>query len=194
MNWLLSVYSKSCVKRPLSKRPQIGFQYQLMLNVGHKYCRMLQGEHSAILLTFMKHLFVIKIFVLSNFEWLFYSGFTVHIFISNWTALLDWIRGREKIMSESVCSDLGLTSWRLCCLFVLFNSLRPINNLSVKQGRVFLGWTITKLGLMCLAQGHNAVTQVRLEPMTPRLQSIEVELCYADHLHSIYEFPLKRKV
>ena len=38
------------------------------------------------------------------------------------------------------------------CLFVWFDSLRPINNLSVKQGRVFLGWTSTKLGLMCLAQ------------------------------------------
>ena len=37
--------------------------------------------------------------------------------------------------------------------FVWFDSLRPINNLSVKQGRVFLGWTSTKLGLMCLAQG-----------------------------------------
>ena len=24
--------------------------------------------------------------------------------------------------------------------------LRPINNLSVKQGQVFLGWTSTKLG------------------------------------------------
>ena len=31
-------------------------------------------------------------------------------------------------------------------LFVWFDSLRPINNLSVKQGRVFLGWTSTKLG------------------------------------------------
>ena len=27
-----------------------------------------------------------------------------------------------------------------------FDSLRPINNLSVKQGRIFLGWTRTKLG------------------------------------------------
>ena len=36
------------------------------------------------------------------------------------------------------------------CLFVWFDSLRPINNLSVKQG---LGWTSTKLGQMCLAQG-----------------------------------------
>ena len=38
---------------------------------------MLQEEHSAILLTFIKLLFVIKIFVLSIFEWPFYTGFTV---------------------------------------------------------------------------------------------------------------------
>ena len=36
-------YSKTYVKRPLSKRPQIGFQYQLSLNAGQKYCRMLQN-------------------------------------------------------------------------------------------------------------------------------------------------------
>ena len=35
----------------------------------------LQGEHSAILLTFIKLPFVIKIFVLSIFEWPFYTGF-----------------------------------------------------------------------------------------------------------------------
>ena len=34
--------------------------------------------------------------------------------------------------------------------FVWFDSLRPINNLSVIQGWVFLGWTSTKLGLMWL--------------------------------------------
>ena len=65
------------VKRPLSKGPQIGFQDQLLLNAGQKYCRMLQWEHSAILLTFIKLPFVIKIFVLSIFEWPFYTGFTV---------------------------------------------------------------------------------------------------------------------
>ena len=31
-------------------------------------------------------------------------------------------------------------------LFVWFDFLRPINNLSVIKGRVFLGWTSTKLG------------------------------------------------
>ena len=50
------------------------------------------------------------------------------------------------------------------CLFVWFDSLHPNNNLSVIKGQVFLGWTSTKLGLMCLAQGHNAVMLVRLDP------------------------------
>ena len=36
------------------------------------------------------------------------------------------------------------------CLFVWFDSIHPINNLSVIKGRVFLGWTSTKLGLMFL--------------------------------------------
>ena len=48
------VYSKTCVKQPLSKRPKIGFQDQLSLNAGQKYYKMLQVEHSAILSTFIK--------------------------------------------------------------------------------------------------------------------------------------------
>ena len=47
------------------------------MNAGQKYCRMLQGEHSAIHLTFTKLPFVIKIFVLSIFEWPFDTGFSV---------------------------------------------------------------------------------------------------------------------
>ena len=43
------------------------FQDQLSLNAGQKFCRMLQGEHSAILLTLIKLPFVIKILVLSFF-------------------------------------------------------------------------------------------------------------------------------
>ena len=38
---------------------------------------MLQREHSAILSTFIKLSFVIKIFVLSIFEWLLKTGFTL---------------------------------------------------------------------------------------------------------------------
>ena len=65
----------------------------------------------------------------------------------------------------------GVYNVQVCGLqfvFVLFDSLLPITNLSVIQGRVFLGRTSTKLGLMCLAQGHNAVTSLRLEPAAPR--------------------------
>ena len=70
--------SKTFVKRPLSKRPKIGFQDQLLLNAGQKYCRMPQGGGAfAILSTFMKLPFVIKIIVLSIFEWPFYTGFTL---------------------------------------------------------------------------------------------------------------------
>ena len=49
----VSYYSKTCVKWPLSKRKEIGFQYQLSLNAGQTYCRMLQRKHSAIHLTFI---------------------------------------------------------------------------------------------------------------------------------------------
>ena len=38
---------------------------------------MLHGEHSAILLTFIKLPFAINAFVLSIFEWPFKTGFTV---------------------------------------------------------------------------------------------------------------------
>ena len=39
------VYSKTCVKRPLKKRPKIGFQDQLWLNAGrHSFC----GRYSQV--------------------------------------------------------------------------------------------------------------------------------------------------
>ena len=63
--------------KPVSKRPKIDFQDQLSLIAGQKYCRMLQVEHSANLLTLLKLPLVIKIFVLSIFEWPLKTGFTV---------------------------------------------------------------------------------------------------------------------
>ena len=43
-----------------------------------------------------------------------------------------------------------------------------VNNFSVMSRRVFLGWTSTKQGSMCLDQGHNAVTLARAEPAIPQ--------------------------
>ena len=68
------------LKWPLKKKTNIGFQDQLSLNAGQKYCRMLQKEHSAILSTFIKLPFVIKIFVLLILEWPLKTGFTVYEF------------------------------------------------------------------------------------------------------------------
>ena len=67
------MYSKTCVKRLLPKRPKIGFQPNNRLI----QVKSIAGEHSAILSTFIKLPFVIKIFVLSIFEWSLKTGFTV---------------------------------------------------------------------------------------------------------------------
>ena len=44
----------------------------------------------------------------------------------------------------------------------------PVNSFPVILEWVFLGRTSTKNGLMCLAQRHNAVPLVSLEPTTAR--------------------------
>ena len=65
---------------PLSKRPKMGFQDHLLLNAVQKYCRMLQGEHSAILSTCIKLPHGFKTFVLSIFELPLKTGFTIPSF------------------------------------------------------------------------------------------------------------------
>ena len=100
-------YSKTCVQWPLSKRSKNWFKDQLSLNTGKKYCRMLQGEHSAILLTFIKLPFDIKIFVISIFEWPFYKSFTVVRILKTY----DMTRKATKIVEKdqqwywSTCTD-----------------------------------------------------------------------------------------
>ena len=80
---ILYTYSKTCLKRPLKKKTKLGFQDRLSLNAGQKYCRMLQREHSAIIWTFIKLPFVFKTFVLSIFEWLLKTSFTVYAQLSS---------------------------------------------------------------------------------------------------------------
>ena len=59
------------------KKTENWFLRPIIAKCRSKYCRMLQGEHSAILLTCIKLPFVIKTFVLSIFEWSVYTRFTV---------------------------------------------------------------------------------------------------------------------
>ena len=52
---------------------------------------MLQGEHSALLLTFIKLPFFIKTFVLSIFEWPLKAGFTVNKIIVQYSYTVNCI-------------------------------------------------------------------------------------------------------
>ena len=80
---MILIYSKTCLKRSPKKNTKTGFQYRLSLNAYQKYCRMLQGEHSAILLTCIKLPFSIKTLFLSIFKWPLKTGFTVFHFFYN---------------------------------------------------------------------------------------------------------------
>ena len=77
---------------------------------------MLQGEHSAILSTFIKLPFVIKIFVLSIFEWPLYTGFTVEVTCDfQQCGILTSVDSDEplqppfKLRNSKCCSDSSLT-------------------------------------------------------------------------------------
>ena len=79
-----AVQYKLCKTAPL-KRPKIGFQDQLSLNAGQKYCRMLQA-HPAMLLTFIKLPFVLKfcLFLSGRFtQVLLFSDDTITSFLDS---------------------------------------------------------------------------------------------------------------
>ena len=99
------MYIKTCIKGPLKKlKKKNGFSYRLLLNAGQKYCRMLQWEHSAILSTFIKLPFVIKIFVLSIFERPLKTGFIV--------ALCSfYIFKRDPFSRSQCCPFITLCLW-----------------------------------------------------------------------------------
>ena len=82
----------------------------------------------------------------------------------NRTMPVRWPCGSRKESVRPLCNC------RVLFCFVWFDSLRPINNLSVIKGRVFLGWTSTKLGLMFLLKD---TTQWRRWGSNPRPFGLE---------------------
>ena len=66
--------------------------------------------------------------------------------------------------------EKSVRNFKTFVLFVWFDSLHPINNLSVIKGQVFLGWTSTKLGLMFLLKD---TTQWRRWGSNPRPFGLE---------------------
>ena len=72
--WHKSQYSKTCLKRPLLNRPKFVFKTKFRLMQVKSI-----AEHSAIFSTCIKLPFVIKIFVLSIFEWKLKTCFIVRL-------------------------------------------------------------------------------------------------------------------
>ena len=75
----------------------------------------------------------------------FYNTYHVkYRYIMFWKQFRSWSDGfsQKPADQDPHCFPFSL----YFCLFDWFDSLRPINNLSAKQGRVFLGWTSNKLG------------------------------------------------
>ena len=67
--------------------------------------------------------------------------------------------------------------------FVWFDSVPSSQQFFSYDWQVFLGWTSAKRILTCLAQGHNTVMPLRLEPLAPRSpvkHSITEPLCSLD--------------
>ena len=82
---------------------------------------MLQGEHSAILPIFIRLPFVIMIFVLSIFEWPFYTGFTVQAF-TKLTEISDLMSFHHKLFWSILTTFLTpLSSMPLMCENVVQN-------------------------------------------------------------------------
>ena len=64
----------------------------------------------------------------------------------------------------AVLQDLVLV-YMIVCVFGLIAYV-PFNIFSIMLGWVFMCLTSTKQSIKCLAQGHNSVPQMRLEPAT----------------------------
>ena len=70
--------------------------YSKTLKIGHS-----QGEHSVMLSTFIKLPFVIKISVLSIFEWPLYTVFTVHVSL----LFNDWCPSLSVVLRHHFASN-----------------------------------------------------------------------------------------
>ena len=94
----------------------------------------------------------------------------------------------------TACWNPNKLQYNYHCLFVsiLFTS---VNNISAMPGQDFLGWTSSKQGLMCLAQGCNIVRLMRIESTTPQSWVKHSITALPNNYHcTLYTLPLKLTV
>ena len=133
---------------------------------------MLQGEHSAILSTFIKLPFVIKIFVLSVFEWPFYTGFTI----------LSFYRYKNTIQYFIVCG-IGVVGIFRTTLDFIFNKLygKIEGKIKASVGVIESFQQLLLLVMCILLRTHNtiyvaglAVVERLTEDLVPSIISLPV--------------------
>ena len=90
-------------------------------------------------------------------------------------------RQNHRLRTDS--SGICWMAYVLVCLFVWIDSLRPINNRSVIKGRVSLGWTSSKLGLMFLLKD---TTQWRRWGSKPRPLGLDSNTLPLSHCAPTY--------
>ena len=155
--------------RNQNKRQTNGL-FALIFNKTFSLCIKLQGEHSAILSTFIKLPFVIKIFVLSIFEWPFYTDFTVSSVAYQAGLNLAWSQILRIGFLVQRCIYYLLTYKGNNSHFHVPWLLRPV--LQVHQG-VPRFWRLYSLQseMTCLSSYSRLVGGLSLGSLLPRIRS-----------------------
>ena len=120
---------------------KIGFQDQLSLNAGQKYCRMLQGEHSEILSTF------IKLPLSLRFLFVYFWVAVLHRFYTGFTVVQIKQTLPQGIMIWSVIHDCGI-SWLYSLVF------HQWTDICKRRGKISIYWhSLNFIIFVCTCSG-----------------------------------------
>ena len=76
---------------------------------------------------------------------------------------------KESNQTKRICNSCNLIPIPAVLKLTLYCFLLHLSQqFFIYVGPLFLGWTSTKQGSRCLAQGHNTMTPVRVELTTPQ--------------------------
>ena len=158
-------YSKTCLKRPLKNNTKIGSHDRLSLNAGQRYCRMLQGMHSAIISTFIKEPFVINILVLSTYK---AADQSTHRFTIWKTLRYSWFHRPSVLFRISIGTQVTCTyiTWLSQPIEICSITTRPSSHVleaSIKKPKEILFCVQT--GLYVLHTKWGLVERGHLEPL-----------------------------
>ena len=102
---------------------------------------MLQGEHSAILTSVIKLPFVVKICVLSIFEWPFYTGFTV-LELSSWchVAVIGMCLSLTSLSVGLQCANVAFLGYTHLLFYHYLDRKEDLYIFTTMSGYVLFCW------------------------------------------------------